>query len=128
MENKGILEKMAAHIATLERRVDDLERELRAEQGMKARGAIGYIVARYSWTLNKKKAADILGVTSATIYAMIEDGRLRELADGKVPAESIADYLDGNGGKFVKLRTGPKSKQRTREAGTIEQERGDGGA
>lgn len=51
-------------------------------------------------TLTRKKteAAQMLGVTRATIYKMIEDGRLKATSDGKrVVTGSIIEYLNAHG-------------------------------
>ena len=81
----------------------------RSARGVKLeRESLNFIVSRYAWTLDKKTAAGILGVTRATVYAMIRDGRLSELPDGRISASSVADYMDGNGGQFVPLKRGKK--------------------
>lgn len=46
-------------------------------------------------TCDKQEASEKLGVTRATVYKMIEDGRLRATSDGKrVVTESVFEYLN----------------------------------
>lgn len=47
----------------------------------------------YPQMMNKTEAADALGVTRATIYAMLSDGRLKQNAMGKVITESVVEML-----------------------------------
>ena len=52
------------------------------------------LVAKYGESVNKKEAAKILGVTRATIYTMLADGRITICGDSKrVSVRSIAKYL-----------------------------------
>lgn len=45
-------------------------------------------------TCNKAKAAELIGVTRATIYSMVVDGRLKTTADGKrILTSSVDAYI-----------------------------------
>ena len=62
--------------------------------------------AKYGQHVNKSCAAEIIGVTRATVYAMLADGRLEGVCYGKrVSIQSIALYLSsGRGGHKQKAR------------------------
>ena len=50
--------------------------------------------AKYGQHVTKSCAAEIIGVTRATVYAMLKDGRLEGVCYGKrVSIQSIARYL-----------------------------------
>ena len=52
------------------------------------------LIAKYGESVNKKDAAKILGVTRATVYAMLKDGRITICGDSKrVSVRSIGKYL-----------------------------------
>lgn len=61
--------------------------------------------AKYGQHVNKSCAAEIIGVTRATVYAMLADGRLESVCYGKrVSVQSIALYLSsGRGGQKRKV-------------------------
>ena len=44
--------------------------------------------------MNKTQAAYVLGVTRATIYQMIADGRLKENGLGKIQTDSINRLIE----------------------------------
>lgn len=120
MEGKGIIEALEERVKLLEERLAVAEKRIELDEkeliairkGVKMeRESLNFIVSRYAWTLDKKTAAGILGVTRATVYAMIRDGRLSELPDGRISASSVADYMDGNGGQSVPLKRGKKRGQ-----------------
>lgn len=109
MQKDFAVKRLEERVASLERRLAMTEQELmKIRQGLQTEGALAYIVANNGWTMDKTKAAKLLGVTRATVYTMIADGRLEQLADGRIPAKSIADYLDGCGGRNVSRRSWPK--------------------
>lgn len=55
-------------------------------------------VKQYGECVNKTKAAKILGVTRATVYAMLGDGRLKGSMEGKkVNVRSICRLLESGG-------------------------------
>ena len=52
------------------------------------------LVAQYGEYVDKTATAKILGVTRATVYAMLEDGRIEGACEGKrVDVRSIARYM-----------------------------------
>lgn len=56
------------------------------------------LIGKYGEYVNKTVAADILGVTRATVYNMLEDGRLRAAHQGgRVSMESIFSYMLNRG-------------------------------
>ena len=57
-------------------------------------------VDKYGEFVDKTDAAKIIGVTRMTVYAMLEDGRLKPGYRGKrVSVRSIADYMHMSGGR-----------------------------
>ena len=64
------------------------------------------LVALYGSNVDKSTAAKILGVTRATVYAMLADGRIEGACSGRrVSVRSIAHYM-----------AAPKSRARARNA------------
>ena len=52
------------------------------------------LVAQYGEYVDKTETAKILGVTRATVYAMLKDGRIEGACEGKrVDVRSIARYI-----------------------------------
>lgn len=81
----------------LERRISALEertrRALWSEEGAQA-GKEDELTARYGEYVDKTVAARILGVTRATVYAMLADGRIAGACGGRrVDVRSIARYM-----------------------------------
>lgn len=84
-------------MADLERRVQLLEAHARSA----AWGAEGItlrreeaLVERYGESVDKTVASRMLGVTRATVYAMLADGRIAGACEGRrVDVRSIARYL-----------------------------------
>ena len=91
--NEVSTEKMA----DLERRVRMLEE--RARMAMWGDNPItmrreATLVERYGESVDKTVAARVLGVTRATVYAMLADGRINASCGGRrVDVRSIAQYL-----------------------------------
>lgn len=81
----------------LERRVAALEQSRRDSLWGNADAVAGckeQLIARYGEHVDKTLAARIIGVTRATIYAMLADGRIKGSCGGKrVSVKSIAAYL-----------------------------------
>lgn len=90
-------EAMRRRIAALESRLNLLEKKLSEEN---ENGGVRELRKKFPIHLNKTDTANVLGVTRATVYAMIADGRLEENAAGKVKSESL-----------IKLLTGPTSRK-----------------
>lgn len=90
-------EMSAERMADLERRVRALEERVRrvlwSEERLRT-GKEEELVSRYGEYVDKTVAARILGVTRATVYAMLADGRIVGACAGKrVDVRSIAGYL-----------------------------------
>ena len=49
--------------------------------------------------MSKTDVSKVLGVTRATVYKMIEDGRLTDNVAGKVPTESVIRMITGPSGR-----------------------------
>ncbi|MBQ7824863.1 MAG: helix-turn-helix domain-containing protein [Clostridia bacterium] len=87
----------ADRVADLERRVKILEARTRnalwsAEPSLTGREEA--LVERYGESVDKTMASKMLGVTRATVYAMLADGRIRGACEGRrVDVRSIARYL-----------------------------------
>lgn len=84
-------------MADLERRVMALEERTRQslwnEDAFRPSKA-DELVARYGEYVDKTVAAGILGVTRATVYAMLADGRITGACEGRrVDVRSIGRYL-----------------------------------
>ena len=84
-------------MADLERRICALEertREALWREGKQRSAREDQLVDRHGECVGKSAAARILGVTRATVYAMLEDGRIAPACAGrKVDVRSIARYL-----------------------------------
>lgn len=103
-------------MADLERRVVALEERLRRALwcGDFARGdREGELIARYGEAVDKTVAAQILGVTRATVYTMLEDGRIQGACEGrKVDVRSISRYLSSpQRGSGTAVRRARKGKE-----------------
>ncbi len=90
-------EMSVERMADLERRVRALEERARkalwSEEHPRS-GKEEELVSRYGEYVDKTVAARILGVTRATVYAMLADGRIFGACAGKrVDVRSIAQYL-----------------------------------
>lgn len=87
----------AERMADLERRVLALEERTRRalwEGASPQRRCEDELTLRYGESVDKTVAAKILGVTRATVYAMLEDGRIEGACGGRrVNVRSIADYM-----------------------------------
>lgn len=93
---------------TVEEKMDDLERRVLAlEQRTRSRiwskeeedlRMEKELVAQYGKHVDKTEASRILGVTRATVYAMLADGRIEGAFGGKrVDVRSIARYMASSG-------------------------------
>ena len=89
---------------TVEERMDKLEQRVLALEERTRRFAWSRneelsrkeeaLVAQYGKHVDKTATAKILGVTRATVYAMLKDGRIKGACSGKrVDVRSIARYL-----------------------------------
>lgn len=84
-------------MADLERRVQLLEARARSAawsaEGITLRREEA-LVERYGESVDKTVASRMLGVTRATVYAMLADGRIAGACEGRrVDVRSIARYL-----------------------------------
>ena len=95
-------EAMMQRMAALEARIVVLEGLLGEPGGVKAQE----LLKRYPKAMSKSDAANELGVTRATIYAMIADGRIKENGMGRVITQSVSDLLYSNKIKRDKRRRG----------------------
>ena len=99
---------MGANIdALLLEYVKDLDRRVKVLETSADRGEMQTVqgdelVAKYGEFVDKSAAARILGVTRATIYAMIADGRVNSACEGtRVSVRSIANYIARKGKKHA---------------------------
>ena len=99
-------EMAAKRMADLERRVQALEERTRKTLWQEERFVprADELAACYGEYVDKTVAARILGVTRATVYAMLEDGRICGACEGRrVSVSSIAQYMQkpkiGEGGR-----------------------------
>lgn len=101
-ENMKNVENMDMEIAL--RRMADLERRVRALEERTRRSLWSReqenanreeaLVAEYGEYVDKSASARILGVTRATVYAMLADGRIEGGCSGRrVSVRSIARYM-----------------------------------
>lgn len=95
------------NLDTVQTRLDSLEKRMSMlESGIRRDGAGAIceeLSAKWGQYVNKSEAAEILGVTRATIYAMLEDGRLEGACYGRrISIRSIALYLSS--GKDTRKR------------------------
>lgn len=97
---------MQRRIEALEARVASLERQLGGNlQG----GVTSGILRRFPECMDKTRAAEALGVTRATIYAMLRDGRLEQNAMGKVITDSVKELLKP--GRPIRSERGRKARE-----------------
>ena len=91
------MEMSAARMADLEQRILALENRTRGVlwSGMDPQHSReDGLVLRYGEYVDKTAAAEILGVTRATVYAMLSDGRIDAACAGRrVDVRSIARYM-----------------------------------
>ena len=88
------MERLKQKIADLDRRLSALENTQHNQLWGKAASLKENLACRYGERVDKTTAAEILGVTRATVYAMLSDGRIQGACNGKkVSVESIAQYL-----------------------------------
>ena len=83
-------------VAELERRVLALEEHARRlfQQEQASHCRADELLGRYGEYVDKTVAARILGVTRTTVYAMLEDGRIKGACEGRrVSVSSIAQYM-----------------------------------
>lgn len=89
---------------TIEEKMDDLERRVMALEERTRRSLWTRekefarkeeaLVAQYGEYVNKTATAKILGVTRATVYAMLADGHIKGAYEGMyVDVRSIAEYM-----------------------------------
>lgn len=90
-------EMSAERMADLERRVLALEERTRRvlwHSGLSEASREDELAQQYGEYVDKTVAAKILGVTRATVYAMLADGRILGACAGRrVDVRSIARYL-----------------------------------
>lgn len=97
MKQKVFTAEMDLRMADLEQRVAALEKRMRTplwgEEPNRAKRA-EELVARYGEYVDKTVAAWILGVTRATVYVMLNDGRISGACEGRrVDVRSIGRYM-----------------------------------
>lgn len=90
-------EMSVKRMTDLERRVYALEERVRQalwDEDKYRTHKEAELIAHYGEYVDKTRAAQILGVTRATVYAMLADGRVLAACGGrKVNVRSIARYL-----------------------------------
>lgn len=107
-------EMSAQRMADLERRVLALEertREALWNTSMQEKERSEALTARYGEAVDKTVAAKILGVTRATVYTMLSDGRIESACAGRrVSVRSIASYLSRRTGGERRRRAYSKTE------------------
>lgn len=92
-----LITEFEARLESLEMRVNALEKERtnsELQQLADAEALVAQLTARYGEYVDKTVAAKILGRTRATVYAMLNDGRIRAAFGGsRVSVRSIAAYM-----------------------------------
>ena len=84
------MDKLEQRVLTLEK-IAQIGELFRDESLMRTEKELVDMYGKY---VDKSTAARILGVTRATVYAMLEDGRIEGACEGKrVDVRSIARYL-----------------------------------
>jgi len=95
---EAVMELSEARMADLEHRIQALENRTRQVlwSGLDAgTNREDGLVLRFGEYVDKTAAAEILGVTRATIYAMLSDGRIESACAGRrVDVRSIARYMN----------------------------------
>ena len=85
------------HLANLEQRVRALEMLVQGGELLRSETLERKekeLVDKYGEHVDKSTAAKILGVTRATVYTMLKDGRTKGACEGKrVDVRSIARYI-----------------------------------
>lgn len=90
-----VLTQIELMLEDLELRVAALEAVRREELWHSENVLADRLVSQYGGYVDKTLAARILGVTRATVYAMLADGRIIGAYEGKrVDVRSIARYLN----------------------------------
>lgn len=88
------------HLANLEQRVRALEMLVQGGELLRSETLERKekeLVDKYGEHVDKSTAARILGVTRATVYAMLKDGRIEGACEGKrVDVRSIARFICSN--------------------------------
>ena len=95
---------------TVEDRMDDLERRVMALEKNAQIGELFWddslmrkektLIYEYGEIVDKSTAARILGVTRATVYAMLSDGRIKGAYGGlRVDVRSIARFMASPGAR-----------------------------
>lgn len=94
MEN----ESLALRVEALEQRMSEFEHFLKCPLRQEEEETVLRKAAELGWQYgdhtSKTEAARILGVTRATVYAMLADGRIKGAYEGMyVDVRSIAEYM-----------------------------------
>lgn len=112
---EAAMEMSAARMADLEQRILALENRTRRVlwSGMDSQqNREDGLVLRYGEYVDKTAAAQILGVTRATVYAMLSDGRIEAACAGRrVDVRSIARYMNCSGCGVKRRGRKPKGAQ-----------------
>ena len=84
-----------ARFEALTKRIEELEAKVSEMETREADpgGVTNELHDRYPRGMTKGEAAEELGVTRQTVYAMLADGRLKENAVGRVVTKSVADAM-----------------------------------
>lgn len=91
-DNGQILKDIAEIKSVLQILLDMVGNQRKVEQSGER---VAELIEHYGYIVNKRTAAQILGVNRVTVYAMLKDGRLKGACDGtKVDVRSIAAYIE----------------------------------
>ena len=117
--NEKGYEALIARIDALEERIRALEARVRALEGdTLCDKTFAGLLEENALVVDKKRAAALLGVTRATIYTMVKDGRLRECAGSGIETRSIAEFISRHNGQnnpYRRTKRGGNTREKSRE-------------
>lgn len=117
------MEKFEKNLKDLESRVKALEERMRDHFWVGGSNkAEEDLVGRYGEYVDKTATAKILGVTRATVCAMLEDGRIEAAHGGrKVSVRSVARYIASPKPRSNRIKCGIWRKEAQNGTDTLEE-------
>ena len=105
-------EVLISRVEALEARVKKLECDSLCDR------TFAGLLEENALVVDKTRAAALLGVTRATIYTMVKDGRLRECAGSGIETRSIAEFITRNNGEnnpYRRTKRGGNTRKKSRD-------------